>query len=309
MRILKRKGKKKTRHIDYDNLAGYFFISPWLIGFFVFMVIPMIVSLYLSFCRYNILTPAQWIGLENFRNIFKEDPRFWQALKVTFTYVVGAVPLRLFFALFLAILFSQKRMFVGLYRTMYYIPSLIGGSVAVAVMWRQLFGVSGALNSALIRAGIVETGFGWNVHPKTALLSLIVLAAWQFGSPMLIFLAGLKQIPASLYESAAIDGANRVQTFFRITLPQLTPIIFFNLVMQTINNFMVFTQAYIITSGQPFDRTLVYVLYLFRTGFTYNKMGYASAMAWILLLIIGVITAMIFKSSTGWVYYESKGDL
>ena len=273
------------------------------------MVIPMIVSLYLSFCRYNILTPPQWVGLQNFKDIFYNDPRFWQALKVTFTYVVGAVPLRLFFALFLAVLFSQKRKMVGLYRTMYYIPSLIGGSVAVAVMWRQLFGVSGALNSFLIKTGVLETGFGWNVHPRTALLSLIILAAWQFGSPMLIFLAGLKQIPASLYESAAIDGANRVQAFFRITLPQLTPIIFFNLVMQTINNFMVFTQAYIITGGQPFDRTLVYVLYLFRTGFTYNKMGYASALAWILLFIIGVLTAVIFRSSSYWVYYESGGDL
>jgi len=304
-----KKGPKRVRSLEHDNLAGYLFISPWLIGFFGFMIIPMIISIYLSFTRYNVLTPPRWIGLQNFKDIFYDDPRFWQALKVTFTYVLGAVPLRLFFALVLAVLFSQKRMFVGLYRTMYYVPSLIGGSVAVAVMWRQLFGVSGALNSFLVKIGALQTGFGWNVHPKTALLSLIVLAAWQFGSPMLIFLAGIKQIPASLYESAAIDGANRVQAFFRITLPQLTPIIFFNLVMQTINNFMVFAQAYIITGGQPFDRTLVYVLYLFRTGFTYNKMGYACALAWILLFIIGVLTALIFRSSSYWVYYESGGDL
>ncbi len=294
--------------MNNDNLAGYLFISPWLLGFFMFMVIPMGLSLYLSFTRYSVLTSPVWVGFKNYKEIFTADPRFWQALKVTFTYVLGAVPLRLIFALFLAVLFSQKRALVGLYRTMYYIPSLIGGSVAVAVMWRQLFGVYGALNSALLKAGLVESGFGWNTHPRTALLSLIVLAAWQFGSPMLIFLAGLKQIPASLYESAAIDGANWWQTFFKITLPMLSPIIFFNLVMQLINNFMVFTQAYIITGGQPFDRTLVYILYLFQKGFTYSQMGYACALAWILLFIIGVITAFIFKSSAGWVYYESKGD-
>ncbi len=288
------------------NVAGYAFISPWLIGFFAFMVIPMAISLYYSFTRYNVLSPPTWVGLANFVEIFTNDPRFVQALKVTCLYVVTAVPLRLMFALFLAVLFSQKRVGVGLYRTIYYVPSLIGGSVAVAVMWRQLFGYYGALNSFLIKVGLLDQGFGWVTHPRTALWSLVLLAAWQFGSPMLIFLAGLKQIPGSLYEVAAIDGAGWWTTFTRITLPMLSPVIFFNLVMQTINNFMMFTQAYIITQGRPFDRTLVYILYLFERGFSYGQMGYASALAWVLLVVVAVVTAIIFKSSEYWVYYETK---
>lgn len=301
-------GKMRKTKTGFDNLAGYIFILPWLAGFFAFMVIPMGLSMYLSLTKYDILSAPVWVGLNNYINIFTNDPRFYQSLKVTFLYVLTAVPLRLIFALFLAVLFSQKRNFVGLYRTVYYVPSLIGGSVAVAVMWRQLFGVFGALNAILNSWGI-ESSIGWTTHPNTALWSLVVLAAWQFGSPMLIFLAGLKQIPASLYESAAIDGANRVQGFFKITLPMLSPIIFFNLVMQVINNFMMFTQAYIITRGQPFDRTLMYILYLYQRGFTYNQMGYASALAWIMLVIIGISTMLIFKSSPHWVYYESKGDI
>lgn len=288
------------------NVAGYAFIMPWLIGFVAFMVIPMAVSLYYSFTRYNILSQPTWVGLANYIQILTDDPRFVQSLKVTSVYVATAVPLRLLFALFLAVLFSQKRLGVGLYRTIYYVPSLIGGSVAVAVMWRQLFGYYGALNSFLIKVGLLDQGFGWITHPRTALWSLVILAAWQFGSPMLIFLAGLKQIPASLYEVAAIDGSGWWTTFTRITLPMLSPVIFFNLVMQTINNFMMFTQAYIITQGRPFDRTLVYILYLFDRGFSYGQMGYASALAWILLIVVAAVTAVIFKSSNYWVYYESK---
>ncbi len=298
----------RRKKSGYNNFAGYLFIMPWLLGFIFYTVLPMGMSLYYACTDYNILSAPVWVGLNNFKAIFTNDPRFWQSLKVTFTYVLYAVPLRLLCALFLAMLFSQKRKLVGLYRTIYYIPSLIGGSVAVAVMWRQLFGVYGALNSALIAGGLRDSGFGWITHPKTALLSLIVLAAWQFGSPMLIFLAGIKQIPAALYEVAAIDGANRWQTFFKITLPMLSPVLFFNLIMQIINNFMMFTQAFVITGGQPFDRTLLYILYLYLRGFSYNQMGYACALAWILLFVVGVITVMIFKSSPYWVYYEAKED-
>jgi multiple sugar transport system permease protein len=272
------------------------------------MVIPMVISLYLSFTKYDVLSPASWVGLRNYLEIFTQDAQFINSLKVTFIYVFMEVPFRLAFALFLAVLFVQKRWFVGLYRSVFYIPSLIGGSVAVAVMWRQLFGTYGALNSFLSSMGWMQYPIGWTTHPNTALWSLIVLGVWQFGSPMLIFLAGLKQIPAALYESAAIDGSNWWRTFTRITIPMLSPVIFFNVVMQTINNFMVFTQVYIITNGGPFDRTMVYILYLFRKGFAYHMMGYACALAWILLVIIGVVTVLIFKSSPYWVYYESKGD-
>jgi len=197
---------------------------------------------------------------------------------------------------------------VGAYRTIFYVPSVFGGSVAVAVMWRQLFGINGALNSILTSVGAIDRSVGWLTEPKTAIWTLVALAVWQFGSPMLIFLAGLKQVPYSLYESAMIDGASSWQRFFRITLPMISPIIFFNFLVQIINGFMMFTQALIITNGGPFNRTLLYVLYVYRKAFTDYSMGYASALAWVMLVIVGVLTAVIFKTSSYWVYYESKGE-
>jgi len=302
-----KQGFKKNKRRKYHNLTGYIFIMPWLLGFLAFTIIPIVSSLYLSFTRYDILSSPSWIGLGNYSKILFNDDKFWQVIKITFSYVFVSVPLRLTVALFLAVLFAQKRMMVGLYRTLFYTPSLIGGSVAVAVMWRQLFGVGGALNSILMHIGVIDKNFGWITNPKTALWTLILLGAWQFGSPMLIFLAGLKQIPNSLYEAASIDGANWWQKFGRITIPMLSPIIFFNLIMQTIGGFMMFTPAYIITKGGPFEKTLVYTLYLFENAFTYYKMGYASALAWILLFILAIITIVLFKVAPRWVYYESKG--
>ncbi len=298
---------KKSKQKEYNNLAGYSYISPWIFGFLAFTVIPMFMSLYYSFTDYNIVSSPQWVGIKNYVEILLNDSTFRNSMKTTFIYTFLAVPMRLTFALILAVLFNQKRRFVGVYRTMFYIPSIIGGSVAVAVMWRQLFGSSGALNSLLALIGI-ESRTGWIGNPNTALWTLIILAAWQFGSPMLIFLAGLKQIPNSLYEAAVIDGCTWWQKFIKITLPMLSPVIFFNLVMQTISGFMMFTQAYIITRGGPFDKTLVYVYYLFRRAFTYYEMGYASALAWILLAIIAIITLLIFKTAPHWVYYETKGE-
>lgn len=293
---------------ESNNLTGYLYISPWLIGLLAFTLVPMIMSLYYSFTRYDILSAPVWVGLHNYTKIFFNDGTFWNSIKITFFYTFVSVPARLLFALFLAVLFNQNRKFVGAYRTMFYIPSIIGGSVAVAVMWRRLFGATGAINSILNLIGI-PSNIGWVSHPDYAIWTLIILAAWQFGSPMLIFLAGLKQIPTSLYEAAVIDGCNWWQKFFKITIPMLSPVIFFNLVMQTISGFMMFTQAYIITEGGPFNRTLVYVYYLFRRAFTYYEMGYASALAWILLLVIAVITLIIFKTAPHWVYYENEGDI
>ncbi len=290
---------------EYDHLAGYLFIAPWLIGFFVFAIIPILASLVLSFTKYDILSPPEWRGLSNYIQIFTQDERFRTALGVTFLYVFVHVPLRLAFALLVAMLFRKPRRFVALYRALFYIPSVVGGSIAVAVMWRQLFGAEGALNALLARLGVLHHAVSWIGNPGTAIWSLIALAVWQFGSPMLIFLAGLKQIPQSLYEAAAIDGAGKRQTFFRITLPALSPIIFFNFIMQTIAGFKAFTQAYVITEGGPFDRTLFYALYLFQQAFSYYSMGYGSALAWILLAIIAVLTAIVFKSSAYWVYYEA----
>lgn len=301
--------RKRRRGVkDYDNLAGYAFISPWLIGFILFTIFPMGLSFVLSFTQYDLLSAPKWIGLENYINIFINDDRFISALKATFSYVFAAIPLRLIFALFVAMLLVKDRRLVSGYRAAYYIPSLIGGSVAVAVMWRQLFGANGAINSVLIELGLMEKGISWVGNPNTALWTLILLAVWQFGSPMLIFIAGLKQIPDSYYEAASIDGANGWQKFTKITLPSLTPIIFFNFLMQIISGFMAFTESYLITGGGPFDRTLFYAVYLFEKAFKFYDMGYASALAWILLVIMGVFTAIIFKTSNYWVHYESEGE-
>ncbi|MCB0132012.1 MAG: sugar ABC transporter permease [Caldilineaceae bacterium] len=279
---------------------GYLFIGPWLLSFLAFTLIPIVASLVLSFTDFDILSAPDWVGFKNYTRMFTRDPRYIKSLKATFYYVFTAVPLRLAFALFVAMLLNTKRRMVSGYRAAYYAPSIVGGSVAVAVMWREIFGTDGLINA------IFGLDVSWLGNPSTAIWTLILLAVWQFGSPMLIFLAGLKQIPAELYEAAAIDGASGWHNFWRITLPLLTPIIFFNLVMQTISGFMVFTQAFIITGGAPLDTTLFYSLYVYQRAFVTFEMGYASAMAWVLLAIVAFFTALVFGSSSRWVFYESK---
>ena len=297
-------GKRKAR-FGQNNLVGYLFISPWLIAFFLFIFIPMLVSLGLSFSDYNILS-GNWkfVGLENFQRMFLEDRRYWRSVSATVSYVVFAVPFRLVFALAVAMLLNTKRRGVAFYRAAYYAPSVVGGSIAVAVMWRQIFSREGLVNFLLTSLGMPSTN--WLGNPNAAIWTLILLAIWQFGSPMLIFLAGLKNIPEQLYESASIDGANGWQKFLRITLPMLTPIIFFNLVMQIISGFMTFTQAFIVTGGAPLDTTLFYALYVYQRAFVTYEMGYASAMSWVLLAFVAVMTALVFRSSSYWVYYESS---
>ncbi|MFN8484235.1 MAG: sugar ABC transporter permease [Anaerolineae bacterium] len=264
----------------------------------------MLASLYFAFTDYSLLSPPKWVGLANFQRMFFEDPRYWKSVQATLYYVFVAVPLRLAFALAVAMLLNTPRRGVGVYRAMYYAPSVVGGSVAVAVMWRQIFGSEGVFNGFTSFFGIPSVN--WLGDPRTAIWTLIILAIWQFGSPMLIFLAGLKQIPTELYEAAAIDGANPWQNFFRVTLPLLTPVILFNLVMQIITGFMVFTQAFIVTGGAPLDTTLFYALYVYRRAFETFQMGYASAMSWVLLLVIALFTALIFRSSSRWVFYETE---
>jgi multiple sugar transport system permease protein len=304
--IFKRQGKsgKAERR---NNLMGYLFLSPWLIGFFVFTLLPIVASLVLAFTDYDLFTPPQWTGLANFQRMFFEDRRYWRSVKATFYYVFTAVPLRLLVALVVAMVLNKKHKLVSFYRAAYYAPSIVGGSVAVAVMWRQVWGGRnvGLINFIFQALGLPVVN--WLANPRTAIWTLITLAAWQFGSPMLIFLAGLKQIPVELYESAAIDGAGGWGRFTKITLPLLTPIIFFNLVMQMISGFLVFTQAYLVTGGRPLDTTLFYALYLYLRAFEIHEMGYGSAMAWVLLLVIAFFTALIFRSSSTWVYYESGG--
>jgi multiple sugar transport system permease protein len=302
--LLQQAGKNKARPFKHNNLVGYLFISPWLIGFTLFGLIPIVISLVLAFTNFDLLGGGEFVGLANFERMFFKDIRYGRAMEATFSYVLMAVPMRLFFALAVAMLLNTKRRGVYWYRAAFYIPSVIGGSVAVAVMWRQLFGANGLVNGISALFGFAP--INWLGNPDTAIWTLILLAVWQFGSPMLIFLAGLRQIPQELYESASIDGASGWQRFLHITLPLLTPIIFFNLVMQVISGFKVFTQAFIVTGGAPLDTTLFYSLYLYNRAFNQFQMGYASAMAWVLLLIIGVLTAISFRLSSYWVFYETK---
>lgn len=294
---------------ENDNVVGYVFIAPFALGFLIFTLYPIVSSLYYSFTQYNLLDPPAWIGFGNYQRMFLDDEQLMKSFRVTFSYVFASVPLRLAFALIVAMLLNKTARGIGLYRSTYYLPSLIGGSVAVSIMWIQIFGDKGLLNSVLGLIGI-QTNTSWIGNPSTALWTLIALSVWQFGSSMLIFLAGLKNIPQSYYEAADVDGANGWQRFFKITIPLLSPIILFNLIMQTISGFMTFTPAYVISKGEggPLDNTLLYSLYLYRRAFAFLEMGYASAMAWVMLIIIGIIAFSIFKSSAYWVHYESKGE-
>ena len=286
-----------------NNLAGLAFISPWLFGLLVFTSIPMLYSLYLSFTKFDGLGDPKWYGLNNYINMF-QDGVFWKSVGITFQYVFILVPLRLAAALGVAMVLASNHRGIGLYRTVSYIPSLLSGSVAIAIIWSKLFGTDGAINGILTMILGRPMTFNWVGEPSTALYSLILLGCWHFGSSMLIFVSGLKQIPQSYYEAALIDGASPWQRFSRITLPMLTPVIFFNLVMGIINAFKAFSEALIITDGGPMNRTMLFALYIYKQGFTYFKMGYACAMSWVLLLIISVFSIFVFKSSDGWVHYE-----
>ena len=304
---VKRMKKKIKAYKRRDNIAGYVMLAPWLFGFVLMYFLPMLISIYYSFTDYNLLNDAKMIGFDNYVRIFTNDDTFWQALKVTFIYTIFLVPLRLAFALIVAMLLNTKHRGLGLYRTIYYIPSIIGGSIAVSIVWQQIFGNKGVVMSLLSVFGI-EQKVSLLGNPKTALAVIILMGVWQFGSSMLIFLAALKQIPGSLYESAMVDGAKKPTIFFKITLPMLTPTIFFNLILQMVNGFRVFTESYVITDGGPLDSTLSYVLYLYRRAFTYFDMGYSCALAWILVIIIAVFTVVLFKTQNNWVYYESGGE-
>ena len=298
--------KRKVHTFNEDNRTGYLLLSPWLIGFFVFTIYPLLSSLFYAFTRFALLSSPQWIGLGNFKAVFA-DMRFYQSMKVTFIYVLVSSPLKLLFALCIALVFNMKHKGQAIYRAIYYLPSIVGGSIAISVMWKQLFAEHGPFNAILGAFGIGVTR-NWIGSPETSLGMIIVLMIWQFGSPMLIFLAGLKQIPTTYYEAAEMDGAGAFKRFLHITLPSLSPVIFFNLLMQIIGAFMAFTQCYIVSNGTggPSDTTLFYALYIYLEGLKYYKMGYGCALAWIMVVIIGIITAVLFKTSDKWVFSENK---
>ncbi|HLZ56596.1 MAG TPA: sugar ABC transporter permease [Ktedonosporobacter sp.] len=292
-----------------ENLGAYLFLLPWFLGLILLTAGPMLSSLYLSFTKFDLLSAPQWIGMQNYVALF-QDPRWLTSVRVTLTYVFFSVPVKMAMALGLALLLNKGIKGLGLYRAIYYVPSLLGGSVAIAILWRQVFDADGLVNQALGLIGI-HTTQSWISSPGTALFTLVALSAWQFGSPMLIFMAGLKQIPPEYYEAASTDGAGKVRMFFAVTLPLLTPIIFFNMVLQMIFAFQAFTPAFIVSGGTggPDDSTLFYTLYLYQEGFGYLYMGYASAMAWILVVGIAIFTALAFLTSRYWVFYQDeRGD-
>ncbi|MEV1246457.1 carbohydrate ABC transporter permease [Nonomuraea sp. NPDC050022] len=298
-----RRAKRVNAHKRREARTAYLFLAPWFLGLFVITVGPILASLYLSFTDFNMLETAKWIGLDNYAKMFTEDTRFLTSLKVTTIYVVVSVPLQLAFALGLALALDRGLRGLSFYRSIYYLPSLLGGSVAIAILWRKIFGSDGLVNAVLDVFGI--QGAGWVSDPDTALGTLILLHVWTFGAPMVIFLAGLRQIPQSYYEAAQVDGAGKLRQFRSITLPLLTPIIFFNLVLEVIKSFQSFTQSFIVSSGTggPVDSTLFYTLYLYLKGFKSYDMGYAAAMAWVLLLIIAGLTGVNFLASKYWVFY------
>lgn len=286
-----------------DSKAALIFLTPWLIGLIGITLGPVLVSLYLAFTNYNLLQAPKFTGLANIQRMLVDD-RLAHSLSVTFIYVVVGVPLQLIIALALALLLDRGVRGLPIYRSVLYLPSLIGGSVAIAELWRIIFGSKGLVNVLLGFFGI--HGEAWIAEPSTSLSTLIILHVWTFGAPMVIFLAGLRQVPREFYEAASTDGASKWRQFRSITLPLLSPIIFFNLVLAVIGAFQSFTQAFVVSGGTggPSDSTLFFTLYLYQQGFGNFQMGYASALAWLLLIIIGIFTALNFWASKYWVFYD-----
>ncbi len=296
------KGRGGSPTAKAENRAAYAFLSPWFIGLFGVTIAPILASLFLSFTDYNILSAPHWIGLQNYADLM-HDRRFNKAIWVTLKYVGWSVPLILVFSLTIAVTLNRGLAGLAIYRSLFYVPSLIGASVGIGILWRVVFDTRGVFNEFLALFGIPAKG--WIDHPFYALDTVIALHVWTFGASMVIFLAALRQIPESYYEAASIDGANAWQRFYRITLPLLTPVIFFNMVLLTISSFQSFTQAFVLSrgTGGPIDSTLLYTLYLYQRAFVHTDMGYASAMAWILLIAIATCTAFIFWTTRYWVFY------
>ena len=288
-----------------ENGAGYLFLLPWFIGFFGLTIVPILSSLYLSFTDFDMLTSPHWVGADNYVRMFTHDPKFAQSMRVTLLFVLFSVPLKLAFALLVALLLNRGMKGLPIYRAVFYLPSLLGASVAIAVLWRTLFAGDGLINKGLALVGI--QGPAWISNPRFSLWTLVALAVWQFGSPMIIFLAGLRQIPQDVYEAASMEGAGKWRIFWKITLPLLTPVVFFNAIIQVIEGFKSFTPAFIISggTGNPVNSTLFYTLYLYQEAFSFFRMGYASALAWVLLAVVAIFTGVSFLTSRFWVHYDS----
>ncbi|GAA3728007.1 sugar ABC transporter permease [Salinactinospora qingdaonensis] len=294
---------KRRRSGSRETRAGYAFLLPWMLGFLGLTLGPMLASLYLSFTEYNLFTAPTWAGLDNYIELFRDD-RWLQSVRVTVLYVFVSVPVKLAVALAVAMLLVRPRRGQGFYRAAFYAPSLLGTSVSVALVWRALFSDDAVVDQTLSAVGL-RLG-GWVGNPDFAPLLLILLAVWQFGAPMVIFLAGLKQVPKEFYEAAEVDGAGPWRRFLTITVPMISPVLFFNLLLETVNAFQAFTPAFVVSNGEggPAGATLFYTLYLYQQGFTQFNMGYAAAMAWMLVLGAGLVALGLFRFSRFWVHYS-----
>lgn len=297
--------KTGTAKRNRKRWVGFYYIMPWLLGFGVFQLYPFIASLCYSFTNYTLLNSPEFVGWDNYITLFKTDKQFLQTMKITGLYALMSVPLKLAFALFIACILNAKVKGIGIYRSLYYLPSILGGSVAVSVLWRVLFMKDGVINRFIGVFGLDQ--INWLTDPDIALFTLSMLQVWQFGSAMVIFLAALKQTPAELYEAASIDGGGKFKQFFHITLPQISSVIFFNLIMQSIQALQNFTSAFVITNGGPMKKTYVIGMKLYDDAFKYYKVGYACAESWILFLVILLLTLLVFRSSNAWVYYADEG--
>lgn len=289
----------------HENRMGYLCAGPWFAGMIIFVGGPIIASAVISFCEWNILSPPRWVGAEQYRRLLFDDPLFLQSLKVTCVYTLFAVPMGMALALIIAMGLNRNVPGRSVLRTIYFLPSVLSG-VAVSMLWVWLFNAEYGLINAVLR-GLGLPAPGWLASEFWALPALIIMSLWGVGGTIIIYLAGLQNIPSELYEAADIDGASRVQAFRHVTLPMLSPVLFFTLIAGTIGSFQVFTQAYVMTGGGPDYATYFYALYLFNQAFEYLNMGYASAMAWVLFVIILVLTLIQLRLSKTWVYYE-EGD-
>lgn len=287
----------------YENRKlGLAYLSPYIIGLILFTAFPFVSSFLMSFTDYDLMTTPDFVGLDNYQYMLFEDDTFWKSMSVTFMYVFLTIPVKLAFALFIAFILNFKLKGIGFFRTAYYIPSILGSSIAIAVLWRALFAIDGVLNGMLDIVGIDP--INWLGEPSFALLSITLLRAWQFGSAMVIFLAALQNVPQSQYEAAMIDGASKWQMFTKVTVPLITPVIFFNFIMQTTQAFQEFTAPYVVTGGGPMKSTYLISLYIYETAFKFFDMGYGSALAWALFVIVAIFTGITFRSSKYWVFYS-----
>lgn len=299
------KAKKGRYALGESKYLGLLYISPWIIGFLVFTIYPIVASFILSFTNYNLFSSPKFIGFQNYTKMFS-DKVFLKAMAVTFQYVALEVPLKIAFSLFVAMVLNKKLKGINFFRTTYYIPSILGSNVAIAVLWKFIFQSDGLVNQVIGMFGAAPVS--WFGEQFPALMTIVLLRVWEFGSTMVIFLAALKSLPQDVYEAASVDGCTKLKKFFKITIPLLSPTIFFNFVMQLINAFQEFNAPYLITKGGPQYGTYLLPMYIYDMTFVKYKMGYASAMSWILFIIIMVFTALTFRYSKYWVFYSDEGQ-